>query len=515
MSGTLQVTSEIGMTMLQDVTFGITAFERPHLLENLVASISKRYPTARIVVADNGRRKARLPSTVRMLNLEFDCGLSQARNALADQLETKYLLILEDDFLFTDETRIERLVEVLEQDAEIGVVCGALRGLSGRVSVYALDIEVFRQTMYVREAPHRVCVTRGGVPYRLCDMCWNFALFRREMLEQHRWDPELKVGEHAPFFHQVKLGSQWRVAACPTVVLYHVPDRRSADYLTHRQRSQQLFQSYLQRVGIKDYRRVQPTLLEDEDVEKPCVVVLGVGHSGTSVLTRMLHALGWEPGDADTAFAESVEVRNLNHDIERFGILPPRRAHLVLARLPRPWAIKDPRFVRTLHHWLPHFSQLEPKPVLMRITRSTESLVTSFRRRQTPGDVAMRVEQLLNLCRQQYEAWPWMRMTIDYERLGQGVAMFDAGRFHKATQPGPRPLMGGPWRQQLLFPDSGILDGRALFMDGSGTELLPLDSAGGLETESGAMLSADRSLAGSESLPMEGVIRAFGVVDSG
>jgi hypothetical protein len=68
-----------------------------------------------------------------------------------------------------------------------------------------------------------------------------------------------------------------------------------------------------------------------------------------------------------------------------------------------------------LHHWLPHFNQVEPKPVLVRITRSTDSLIASFRRRQSPGDVAMRVEQLMTMCRQQYQAWPWMRLTIDYE----------------------------------------------------------------------------------------------------
>ena len=78
--------------MLENVTFGITAFDRPDELEQLVASIQRRYPRAKIVVADNGRQKARLPKEVQVIDLEFDAGLSRARNALIDALQTKVLV---------------------------------------------------------------------------------------------------------------------------------------------------------------------------------------------------------------------------------------------------------------------------------------------------------------------------------------------------------------------------------------------------------------------------------------
>ncbi|HEY5312975.1 MAG TPA: DUF6171 family protein, partial [Pirellulales bacterium] len=67
---------------LRQVTFGITAFDRPRHLERLVASILEHYPGARIVVADNGRQRAALPPSVELLELPYDCGLSAARNAL-------------------------------------------------------------------------------------------------------------------------------------------------------------------------------------------------------------------------------------------------------------------------------------------------------------------------------------------------------------------------------------------------------------------------------------------------
>lgn len=418
---------------MRNITFGITSFERPLLLQNLVRSIQLRYPLAKIVVADNGKQRALLPNSVTRLELPFDCGLSRARNALVDTLSTKYLLVLEDDFLFTEETTVEPLLDVLQADQEVGVVGGALRSLHGRVSAYALDIEVFRDTMYVREATHRLKFTPNGLPYRLCDMIWNFALFRKEMLADHRWNERLKVGEHCPYFHQVKLGARWRVAACSASRIYHVPEQRPKSYLRYRRRAEELFQSYLAEHHIKRYHRVPPFHFEDDEHDKPCMIVLGVGHSGTTVLAKMLHRLGWNAADADEEFGESVSVRHLNQMIERTGRLPPERAQTVLERLSQPWAIKDPRFARTLHHWSPAFVSMQRKPVLLRVRRDREDVLRSYARRGAPGDFELRVDQHLALCQRQYEQWPWRRLTIDYELLAAAVSRFDMERYHAGS----------------------------------------------------------------------------------
>jgi hypothetical protein len=422
---------------MRDVTFGITTFERPQLLNNLIQSIYRRYPLAKIVVANNGRSRPEVPDSVRLLNLPFDCGLSSARNALVDELSTKYLLILEDDFLFTDETEIEPLVDVLDSDAEVGAVGGALRTIHGRVAAYALDIEVFRDTMFVREATHRLNVTPRGIPYRFCDMIWNFALFRKEMLDDHRWIDRLKVGEHCPYYHQVKLAAKWRVAACNATRIYHVPEKRSPDYLKYRRRAQELFDSYLKEHGINHYHRVLPYHFEDDETEKPSLIVLGVGHSGTTVLTQMLGRAGWNLGDADKEFSEHCAVRRLNQHVEKTGHLPHKEARQVLDSLPTPWVIKDPRFVATLHHWIPLFFKQDRKPVLVRIQRDRDAVISSYQRRSAPGDVVQRVDMALKLCRQQQERWPWERVTIEYERLAAAVAQFDMGCFQRGnSRPG-------------------------------------------------------------------------------
>ena len=410
--------------MLERITFGITSFERPRLLEQLVASIRRRYPQSRILVADNGRQKANLPNDVRVLNLEFDCGLSCARNALVDNMETEFLLLLEEDFLFTEETRVEPFVEILDSDEEIGMIGGAMRGSSGRLGLYCLDIDIFREVMYVQDATRRMRVTPYGTSYRVCDIAWNFGLFRREFLAVNRWDDRLKVGEHAAYFHQVKLRGQWRVAATPSVVIYHIPDQRTEHYRKYRHRAKDYLHQYLAWNGLRDYRRVPPLTYHDDQFGKPNIVVLGVGHSGTTIATRMLNAAGWDLPGADEQFAECVWMRNFNLQLMHQGHFDARRAMQRLSAMPQPWAVKDPRFVFTLHFWKPLFAEMENPPALIRISRNPDDLKRSYLRRGFRGNIHDAIDQRLRMCERQYEAWPWSRVTIQYEQLGMAASLF-------------------------------------------------------------------------------------------
>jgi hypothetical protein len=192
-----------------------------------------------------------------------------------------------------------------------------------------------------------------------------------------------------------------------------------------------MFEGYLKRHGINHYDRVMPYHYEDDQEDRPCVIVMGVGHSGTTVLARSLHAMGWNAADADKQFAESVAFRRQNMSIESTGFLQPVPAARTLAQLPRPWAVKEPRFVTTLHHWLPHFAEMDRKPVLLRIRRDRQSTLASYQRRGAPGDIQQRVDQLLGLCEQQFERWPWGRFSIVYERLAEAVPLFSMQRFQE------------------------------------------------------------------------------------
>ena len=132
--------------------------------------------------------------------------------------------------------------------------------------------------------------------------------------------------------------------------------------------------------GLKDYRRVPPVIFEDEMQTRPNVVVLGVGHSGTSILTRMMAAAGWDAADADEDFAECVWIRDANMRLIRTGEFDAAANYQRLQKMPQPWVFKDPRFVHTLHYWLPLFAELEQPPVLVRIQRDANDV-----KRQLPA----------------------------------------------------------------------------------------------------------------------------------
>jgi hypothetical protein len=83
---------------------------------------------------------------------------------------------------------------------------------------------------------------------------------------------------------------------------------------------------------------------------------------------------------------------------------------------------------------MPLFQAMDRKPVLVRVRRDRKSVLSSYARRGSPGDVELRIEQLLGLCSKQYERWPWQRLTIEYELLAAAVSQFDMGRYHAGMQ---------------------------------------------------------------------------------
>jgi GT2 family glycosyltransferase len=417
--------------LTERVTFGITAFERPQHLVKLVDSVLRYYPSARIIVADNGHEKAALPPQVEVLNLPHDCGLSAARNALIDRLETEFLLILEEDFEVLDETRIERFIAVLDHDDEIGFVGGSLYQ-DGRKLEYAVDMYRFRETFCMEPSRRDVRITPGGEIYRPCDMCFNFGLIRREMLREHRWPEELKLAEHWAYFEAVKRGARWRVAHCDQVRARHDRSGRSETYLRYRSRAAAMHRDALRMHGLArvwSHAVLADGIAEQGDGAKPNVVVLGVGHSGTSIVAEMLFAVGWRRGDADQEYGECTAVREINLQYLATGRFADDAAFRALPA-DAPWAVKDPRFVQTLHLWLPCFAKLERPPTLVWIRRDAQAVERSYLRRGelTAQSAAKFVAMQYARARRQFAAWPWGKVSLDYEQLAAAVRLFDVGR---------------------------------------------------------------------------------------
>jgi len=218
------------------LTITIKAFERPKSLRRLLKSIQRFYPEMPILVADDSFRK-RPPNDVRYLPLPPDVGLSAGRNALVEAVETPYFLLLEDDFQFTADTVLERLLEGVET-YDLAVVAGDCvshrrRGFRLHRWQEKICAKMHFEANHLRLEPGYY--EQLG-PYYRCDMVTNFFVADTQVIRNvGGWDPELKIQEHEEFFVRLKK-NRVPIAYCPEVLINHWHDR-SPKYGRYRRRS--------------------------------------------------------------------------------------------------------------------------------------------------------------------------------------------------------------------------------------------------------------------------------------
>jgi GT2 family glycosyltransferase len=210
-------------TMASRVTFIIKGFERPTCLKRLLESIATQYKTVPTLVLDDSKEplftqeeqasyQEKIPA-IRFLRTGYDVGLAAGRNILVDAVETPYVLLLDDDFILNENSKIERLVDALEWgrfDLAGGCIDSAWSYLAlrspGRLEIKP-DIPCFgtpsRQPDY--EADGLTCFQT--------DFINNFFLGRTAALKEVKWDPRLKLGEHEDFYLRV-MDKGLRVGLC-------------------------------------------------------------------------------------------------------------------------------------------------------------------------------------------------------------------------------------------------------------------------------------------------------------
>jgi hypothetical protein len=255
--------------------------------------------------------------------------------------------------------------------------------------------------------------------YYLADTANNFALFRREMLADYHWTEPLKLREHADYYWRVKQAGRWKVAVCEQVRCKHLRIQ-SPEYQEHRHRNHEFLSTMLALAGLKELKILPGNDSRMGVDSRPNIVVLGVGNSGTTIVTKMLHARGGQVADADETFGESVGLRNINESGDF------NRAAEYLAGLPQPWAIKDPRLVRTLGRWQPFVAPY--KPLLLWVIRHRESVLESKRKRGVPREkAAQHFDSQIRQANRLYAAWTGLKCWPEYERLADAVGLWREG----------------------------------------------------------------------------------------
>ncbi|XP_057570086.1 beta-1,4 N-acetylgalactosaminyltransferase 2 [Hippopotamus amphibius kiboko] len=200
------------------VTIATKTFLRPHKFMTMLQSIRKYYPDLTVIVADDSKKPLKInDSHVEYYTMPFGKGWFAGRNLAISQVTTKYVLWVDDDFLFNNKTKIEVLVDVLEK-TELDVVGGSVLG------------NVFQFKLFLEHGENGDCLHRRSGSFRPLDGfpgcvvtsgVVNFFLAHTERLQSVGFDPRLQRVAHSEFFID-GLGSLL-VGSCSNVIIGHQP----------------------------------------------------------------------------------------------------------------------------------------------------------------------------------------------------------------------------------------------------------------------------------------------------
>uniref|UniRef100_A0A672YDC1 Beta-1,4 N-acetylgalactosaminyltransferase n=1 Tax=Sphaeramia orbicularis TaxID=375764 RepID=A0A672YDC1_9TELE len=204
------------------VTIATKTFLRYDKLKDLIDSIRQYYPTVTIVIADDNEH----PQPVTGPHIEhyimpFGKGWFAGRNLAVSQVTTKYVLWVDDDFIFSTNTKLEKMVDILERTT-LDLVGGAVREVTGYTATYRHTISVEDggkegDCLHIRNGYHHII--KGFPSCVVADAVINFFMGRTEKVQQVGFNPRLAHRGHLEFFIDA-LGSL-HIGSCSNIIVNH------------------------------------------------------------------------------------------------------------------------------------------------------------------------------------------------------------------------------------------------------------------------------------------------------
>ncbi|KAI8493707.1 hypothetical protein Bbelb_286280 [Branchiostoma belcheri] len=208
------------------VTIITKTFLRYPSVRALLNSTREFYPKMRVVVADDSRPVEDLQAdNVDHYVMPFGAGWFAGRNLALSQVTTAYFLWVDDDYVFTKDTKLENFVEVLD-NTNMDLVSGSVGNrklMFSKLSILPGD-------------EHGDCLVQGGGHYGtvpgyphcyLTPKVTNFYMGRTDAVRAVGFDPTYSRYGHTEFF--VDAMGRLRMAACEGVRIDH-RSARNADY---------------------------------------------------------------------------------------------------------------------------------------------------------------------------------------------------------------------------------------------------------------------------------------------
>uniref|UniRef100_A0A8C6UUN8 Glycosyltransferase 2-like domain-containing protein n=1 Tax=Neogobius melanostomus TaxID=47308 RepID=A0A8C6UUN8_9GOBI len=216
----LPVMFNMGTDINSQVTITIKTFVRYNNLKVLLSSIRSFYPDMKVIIADDSFKPEKITGeNIQQYFMPPAQGWFPGRNLAVSQVTTKYFLWLDDDFLFTKDTKIEKLLEVMEAHPELDVVGGSVQGNRFYFSIEYDEGEETEGGCLYRKSRGRFNALPDYPQCFLVSGVVNFFLARTDSVQKSRFDPLLQRVAHSEWFMD-GLGSLM-VASCGGVSIQH------------------------------------------------------------------------------------------------------------------------------------------------------------------------------------------------------------------------------------------------------------------------------------------------------
>lgn len=205
----------------KNVTFIYKSFNRQKLAKRLYKSIRSFYPNVRIIIADDSREPLDLPCVI---HLPFNSGLSKGLIAALEQVQTPFVMRMDDDEVLTTSSKIHEQLSYLQTHSQVDLVGIQLTKKSRQAAADYSRI-LFNKPLLI---PAGTDIAGKTVVYKSP----NTFLARTDKLRLVGYDPNIRMIDHQEFFYRA--AGVIVSVQCSDAYVLHQHNRFDKEYLKYR-----------------------------------------------------------------------------------------------------------------------------------------------------------------------------------------------------------------------------------------------------------------------------------------